>query len=147
VLDRNKTGPKPDLVRELGATYHTGPLGDLHTDVVMECTGASEVILDVIERAGPAGIVCLAGVSSGGHKLSVDVGGGNRDMVLENNAVFGSVNANRRHYELAAEALARADKNWLGKLITRRVPLARWQEAFKPQEDDIKVLVDFTADA
>ncbi len=147
VLDRNKTGPKPDLVRALGATYHTGPLGSLHTDLVMECTGASEVILDVIERAGPAGIVCLAGVSSGGHKLSVDVGGGNRDMVLENNAVFGSVNANRRHYELAAEALARADKEWLGKLITRRVPLSRWQEAFKRQPDDIKVLVDFSGSA
>ncbi|HEU4661202.1 MAG TPA: glucose 1-dehydrogenase [Pseudolabrys sp.] len=144
VLDRNKTGPKPDLVRALGATYYTGSLRDLHTDIVMECTGASEVILEVIERAGPAGIVCLAGVSSGGHKLSVDVGSGNRDMVLENNAVFGSVNANRRHYELAAEALARADKSWLGKLITRRVPLSRWHEAFKRQPGDIKVLVDFS---
>ncbi|HVV62663.1 MAG TPA: glucose 1-dehydrogenase [Pseudolabrys sp.] len=145
VLDRAKAGPKPDLVRDLGATYHVGDLGDMKADLVMECTGASEVILDVIERAGPAGIVCLAGVSSGGHRLSVDVGGSNRDMVLENNAVFGSVNANRYHYELAADALARADKTWLGRLITRRVPLTRWREAFEKHPGDIKVLVDFTA--
>ena len=30
----------------------------------------------------------------------------NRELVLENDVVFGSVNANRRHYEAAAEALA-----------------------------------------
>ena len=37
--------------------------------------------------------------------------------------MFGSVNANRRHYEMAAEALQRADRGWLGRLISRRVPL------------------------
>ena len=52
-------------------------------------------------------------------------------MVLENDVVFGSVNANRRHYRAAADALAKADKDWLGRLITRRVPLDRWQEAFE----------------
>jgi hypothetical protein len=31
-------------------------------------------------------------------------------MVLENDVVFGTVNANRRHYEAAAAALARADR-------------------------------------
>jgi glucose 1-dehydrogenase len=37
----------------------------------------------------------------------------------------------------------KADKAWLARLITRRVPLARWQEAFEPRDDDIKVVVDF----
>jgi threonine dehydrogenase-like Zn-dependent dehydrogenase len=65
--------------------------------------------------------------------------------VLENDVVFGSVNANRRHYQAAAEALAQADKDWLSRLITRRVPLDRWQEAFEQREDDVKVVLDFTA--
>ena len=52
-------------------------------------------------------------------------------MVLDNDVVFGTVNANRRHYEMAADALARADKRWLGRLITRRVPLERWSEALE----------------
>lgn len=64
-------------------------------------------------------------------------------MVLENDAVFGSVNANRSHYELAAEALARADRDWLSRLITRRVPLAHWRRAFMREPDDIKVIIDF----
>ncbi len=38
--------------------------------------------------------------------ITVDAGALNRDLVLENDVVFGSVNANRRHYEAAAEALA-----------------------------------------
>jgi hypothetical protein len=64
-------------------------------------------------------------------------------MVLNNDVVFGSVNANRRHYELAAAALDRADKAWLGRLISRRVPLKNWQEALENRPDDIKVVIDF----
>jgi threonine dehydrogenase-like Zn-dependent dehydrogenase len=145
VLDRMREGVKPDLVRALGATYHSGDLGALKPDVVIECTGAGSVVLDVIGRTAPDGIVCLAGVSSGGHKINFDVGDLNRDIVLENHVVFGSVNANRRHYHAAAEALAEADKTWLGRLITRRVPLSRWHEAFEQRSGDIKVVVDFSA--
>jgi threonine dehydrogenase-like Zn-dependent dehydrogenase len=145
VLDRNEEGPKPQLVRDLGATYHVGDLGALAPDVVIECTGAATVVLEVMNRNAPTGIVCLAGVSSGGHELSFDVGELNRSLVLENDVVFGSVNANRRHYRAAAAALAQADKTWLARLITRRVPLARWQEAFERRDDDIKVVLDFAA--
>jgi glucose 1-dehydrogenase len=144
VLDRVREGIKPDLARALGATYHVGDLGALKPDVVIECTGAGSVVLDVLRRTAPDGIVCLAGVSSGGHKIQFDIGDLNREMVLENHVVFGSVNANRRHYRAAAEALAKADKDWLARLITRRVPLARWREAFEQRPGDIKVIVDFT---
>ena len=64
-------------------------------------------------------------------------------MVLDNDVVFGSVNANRRHYEMAADALARADKDWLARMITRRVPLARWSEALERRPGDIKVIIEF----
>lgn len=143
VLDRVRDGAKPELARALGATYHAGDLGKLKPDIVIECTGAGSVVLDGIGRAAPDGVVCLAGVSSGGHKIKFDIGDLNRDMVLENHVVFGSVNANRRHYRAAAAALAKADKDWLDRLITRRVPLERWREAFEPRPDDIKVVVDF----
>jgi glucose 1-dehydrogenase len=143
VMDRHADGPKPNLTRALGATYHNGDLGNLEPDIVIECTGAASVVLEVLRRNAPTGIVCLAGVSSGGHKIDFDVGGFNRDMVLENDLVFGTVNANRRHYRAAAEALAKADKDWLAGLITRRVPLSRWREALEVRPDDIKVVLDF----
>jgi threonine dehydrogenase-like Zn-dependent dehydrogenase len=144
VFDRNDKGAKPALTRALGATYHSGGFPDIEPDIVIECTGASAVVLDSLGATGNCGIVCLAGVSSGSHKLNFDVAGLNRSMVLENDVVFGSVNANRRHYELAAHALAKADSGWLDRLITRRVPLSRWREAFERRDGDIKVVIDFT---
>jgi len=67
---------------------------------------------------------------------------GLRNVVLENNVVFGSVNANLRHWLAAANALARADPEWLGGLITRRVALVDYAEALKPGPDDVKVVLD-----
>lgn len=150
VYDRVTDGPKPALVRDLGGTWHCGgleALADLKPDIVLECTGAGPVVLAVMGRSGRNAIVCLTGLSSGGRRLDFDVGGLNRSMVLENDVVFGSVNANRVHYELAAEALARADRAWLERLITRRVPLERWREAYVRQPGDVKVVIDFGATA
>ena len=66
-----------------------------------------------------------------------------KELVLQNNVVVGSVNANRRHFYRAAEALAAADRDWLGQLITRRVPPENIADALKRGPDDIKVVVDF----
>jgi threonine dehydrogenase-like Zn-dependent dehydrogenase len=147
VFDRVTEGLKPELVRALGGTYHGGALPELEKlapDVIIECTGASPVIADAVTRSAPSGIVCLAGVSSGGHDISLDLGGINRRMVLQNDVVFGSVNANRSHYQAAADALAQADKDWLGRLLSRRVPLRDWASALARQPDDVKVVIDFT---
>ena len=147
VLDRNTKGPKPDLIRDLGATHHTDPesLRDLRFDIVMECTAATPLIVEAMSRCAPSGIVCLLGVSSPGQKTEFDIGGLNRKLVLNNEVVFGAVNANLAHYRQAADALARADRRWLDRLITRRVPLAHWREAFTARKGEIKVVLDFSA--
>ncbi|MGA7788323.1 MAG: hypothetical protein WCA56_09175, partial [Xanthobacteraceae bacterium] len=95
-------------------------------------------------RTALGGIVCLVGVSAPGHDLQVDIGDLNRTMVLGNDTVFGSVNANRQHYQDAVSVLQRADKNWLAKVITRRVPVEQWTQSLAQQPDDIKVVVDFS---
>lgn len=145
VLDRAEDGPKVELTRALGGTYHARILPrDLAVDVVIECTGSPQLVIDVICGAGGRnGIVCLTGVSSGGRTLPFDSGNFNRSMVLQNDVVFGSVNANRRHYEIGANALAAADPAWLAGLLTRRVPLTEWREALEKREGDIKVIVEF----
>jgi threonine dehydrogenase-like Zn-dependent dehydrogenase len=145
VLDQVSEGLKPDLVTALGATYHHGDVAGtgVEPDVAIECTGVAQLVFDLMDHSGANGIVCLTGVSSGGRDLSVDVGMLNRRMVLENDVVFGSVNANRRHYETGAKALADADKGWLSRLVTRRVPLDRWQEAYERKPDDVKVVLAF----
>jgi threonine dehydrogenase-like Zn-dependent dehydrogenase len=149
VLDRVTEGLKPQLVSELGGEYHTGRVKQLsfRPDIIIECTGVAQVIEDSLDKLGSDGILCLAGVSSVGQKDTLDIGCLNRKLVLENGVVFGSVNANRSHYELAEKALCQADRGWLEKLITRRVPLARWQEALKRHPDDIKVVLEFWGDS
>ncbi|HEY2530181.1 MAG TPA: glucose 1-dehydrogenase [Xanthobacteraceae bacterium] len=147
VLDHQESLRKKILVRELGGTFHTETVTELNgfkPDIVMECTGAPAVVRDVLGRTASAGIVCLVGVSAPGHDLDVDIGLVNRKMVLDNDTVFGSVNANRQHYEDAVDALERADKDWLGGLITRRVPVEQWTQALEQQPDDIKAIIDFS---
>jgi threonine dehydrogenase-like Zn-dependent dehydrogenase len=147
VFDRSLSGVKPALVRDLGASYHDGAITDtlerLAPDIIVECTGAPSLIRDLLGRTAATGITCLAGVSDTDHMLDVDVGWLNRTFVLNNQVIFGTVNANRRHYELAAEALARADRKWLERLITRRVPLERWKDALEARPEDVKVIVEF----
>ena len=145
VLDHNKGGPKEAIVRDLGAVYHTdaSTLERLGPDVLMECTGAATVIRDCLGAGAPGGIVCLTGVTEPGKTFDLNIGRLNRKMVLDNETVFGSVNANRRQYQMAAEALARADKRRHARMNKRRVALKNWSEALEPRPGDIKVVIDF----
>jgi glucose 1-dehydrogenase len=145
VLDRVETGLKPELVRELGATYHSGSVQDLdfEPDVIVECTGVGAVIAESIQKIGAGGVVCLTGVGSGGvaPRATADVAAA---VVLKNNVVVGSVNANKRHWYKATQALARADRKWLGRLITRRVRPEDFVQALERRADDIKVVIQFS---
>jgi threonine dehydrogenase-like Zn-dependent dehydrogenase len=145
VLDQVTEGPKPSLVQDLGATYHHDDIdavtGRIRPDVVLEATGVPHLVLGSIWGTGPYGITVLTGVSSGGRKLPVDPGELNRNIVLENDAVVGSVNANLRHYAQAAEALSAADPDWLARLVTRRVPLESFADAFEARPEDVKVVL------
>jgi threonine dehydrogenase-like Zn-dependent dehydrogenase len=145
VLDRVADGPKPRLVNGLGATYHhdgiEAAVAGAEPDVVIEATGVSGLVFGAMAHNAAYGIVCLTGVSPSGRPLRVDAGGLNRDIVLENDVIIGSVNAGLGHYAAAARALAEADLDWLGRLISRRVPLERYEDAFTPRPDDVKVVI------
>lgn len=150
VLDRVTDGPKPALIRDLGATYHHQSVDEVirttHPDVVIEATGVGQLVFDAMAGLTAYGIVCLTGVSPGGRRLTLDAGSLNRELVLENDVVVGSVNANLSHYAAAVDALSRADVDWLGRLVTRTVPLERFDTAFAPQRDDVKVVIALEGD-
>ncbi len=149
VLDVVREGLKPDLVQALGATYHcdgyaaaVAAIGP--PEVVVEATGVPSLVLDAMGTTQHYGIVCLTGISAAGRTVRLDAGDLNRSLVLENDVVVGSVNANLDHYAQAAGALAAADLPWLERLVTRRLPLDSFAEAFRPEDDDIKVVLDLT---
>jgi glucose 1-dehydrogenase len=146
VLDRVEDGIKPELVEALGATYHTTDAETIEKlappDIVVEATGVPKLVFDVMQHNASAAVVCLTGVSPTGRDISVDAGQLGRDIVLENDVIFGSVNANLGHYELAAQALASAERGWLERMITRRVPLDQFEEALDSRPDDVKVVLE-----
>ena len=146
VLDRVASGSKPELVRALGATYHTGTIASVgvEPDVIIECTGVGQVIADALQAVAPGGVVCLTGVGSGGPPVGLPTADVAANVVLRNNVVVGSVNANKRHWYKAGEVLARADPAWLARLITRREPPEEFMGALKRQPDDIKVVIQFS---
>jgi threonine dehydrogenase-like Zn-dependent dehydrogenase len=119
VLDRVNSGAKPDLVRALGATYHAGGVAAIgfQPDVIVECTGVGQSTADIAAT-----------------------------MVLQNNVIVGSVNANKRHWYKAGQVLARADATWLARLLSRREKPEAFINALHRQPDDIKVVIQF-ADA
>jgi threonine dehydrogenase-like Zn-dependent dehydrogenase len=144
VIDRVRGGRKPRIVEALGATYRSTTPAELaeKVDIVIEATGAAPVIGEVVTATRPGGIVCLTGVSPAGQTVPFDLGAVNREIVLGNGVIFGSVNANARHYAAAADALARADRGWLESLLTRCVPLNDHAAALEHRDGDVKVVVE-----
>ena len=133
-------------MRALGATYHTGTVAGLgfQPDVIIECTGVGQVINDAIRGISSGGVVCLTGVGAGGSTIGPAVADVAAAAVLKNNVIVGSVNANKRHWYKAAAALARADRKWLSRLITRREKPEDFKQALERRPDDIKVVIQFS---
>jgi threonine dehydrogenase-like Zn-dependent dehydrogenase len=146
VLDRVTGGLKPELVRQLGGTYHSCAVQDLpfKADIIIECTGVASVITQCMAQLASDGILCMAGLSYPGAIQSVDIGALSKEIVMSNQVIFGIVNANRKHWEMAEQSLQKADPAWLAQLISRRNSLADWQNALVRQPNDIKVVIDFT---
>ncbi len=127
--------PVSGLSRELG-----------NLDIVFEATGVSAVAMAAIAATGHDGVCCLSSVTAGDRALTIDADALNLDMVLGNKLVFGTVNANRKHFEAAARMLAAANRKWPGvleQIISRRVPAEQFQEAFQRRPDDIKTVITF----
>jgi glucose 1-dehydrogenase len=146
VLDRMTSGAKPDLVKALGATYHSTSVAklDFEPDIIIECTGVGQVIAESMIKVGSGGIVCLTGVGRGTAAVAPDTGSMGAAAVLRNNVIVGSVNANKRHWYKAGGVLARADRKWLERLITRREKPENFKAALERQPDDIKVIIQFS---
>jgi glucose 1-dehydrogenase len=146
VLEGMESGSKPDLIRELGATYHSGNVSDIgfEPDAIVECTGEGPVIEACIQQLGPNGILCLTGVVHGGHRLKAGTADMAATAVLRNTVIDGSVNANKRQWYRAGQTLAKADKKWLSKLITHRENPEDFISALERKPEDIKVVIQFS---
>jgi threonine dehydrogenase-like Zn-dependent dehydrogenase len=154
VYNRSEQKIKRELTESIGANYicaEERPLGhELDreigpVDIVVEATGFSPLAFDAVDMVGPNGIVCLTGVSGGSRTLQIAADRLNLEMVLMNKVVFGTVNANRRHFETGVRHLQEIEARWpgvLSRMITRRYPIERFAEALQRSSQDIKRAVE-----
>ena len=144
VLDRMESGAKPDLVRALGATYHCGRIA----------TSVSSRHRRRVHRRrtghwrrhqgrGAGRSRVPHGSRQRGRTVGLNTADVASNIVLRNNVIVGSVNANRRHWYRATQVLAKADRSWLGRLVSRCEPPESFTQALARQPDDIKVVVQF----
>jgi len=83
-------------------------------------------------------------VGHGGHMTKAGTADMAASAVLRNTVIVGSVNANKRQWYRAGLTLAKADRTWLAKLITRREKPENFMKALERNPDDIKVVIQFS---
>ena len=148
-----ETSAAARLAQDAGMRYvaRTTPVERLPSvvgeiDIVFEGTGAAAMIMPAIQTLGLDGVCVLASVTGGEAKVEIDVAAWNREVVLGNRVVLGTVNAGRRHFEAGVRDLATAEERfpgWLGRMITRRLPMAEAKAAFEKGPSDIKSILRF----
>ncbi len=143
---------RTQVIESLGAEYESvqdRPLDSLKAhlgqiDFILEATGASLVAFQAMAALGTNGALALTGVSAGQRRLEVPADALNLSLVLGNRVVFGSVNANRRYFEMGVGHFQEADRRWPGifqRLITRRVPFNEFRSALDRKPEDIKTVL------
>jgi threonine dehydrogenase-like Zn-dependent dehydrogenase len=145
--------PRARIARALGAEYVSSlnrtmqdvvkEIGD--PDLMLEATGSARVVFDAMQTIGPSGVLCLLSVTDGDTVSPEPIDAINQRMVLGNRVVFGSVNANARHFDAGVRDLVRIEKRWpgvLGRLLNQPIPWENHRQWFDERGDSIKATLE-----
>lgn len=144
--------PKSEIVRAIGGTYvssqQTKPeelaaiVGNI--DVVYEASGASGASFELMKVLGTNGVFVFTGVPGRKAPIEIDADFLMKRLVLSNQVVFGTVNADREAFEAAIEHLGVFAARWpdaLRALVTGRFPIERHAELLCGAPGGIKNLI------
>jgi threonine dehydrogenase-like Zn-dependent dehydrogenase len=149
VARRPKEDLKAQLVEATGAHYINSKETSLDSlgksfDIIIEGTGNPPLAVAALDLLAPNGVLCYLGVY-GPSQLTFKPDY-LREMVLRNKLAFGSVNANKRYFEMGLKDFQQIKArftNLLPKLLTSTLKPEEFQEAFQPNADEIKTIIDF----
>jgi threonine dehydrogenase-like Zn-dependent dehydrogenase len=147
---RDRPDPTIDIIEQLGATYidsretPVGTVAEVHEpmDFVYEATGYAPHAFETLDAMAYNGVGVLLGIPEN-SSFEVDGGRLHREMVLQNKALFGSVNSNVRQYKAARESLSAFPDWFTDDLITDVYAPENAEYAFETGEDVIKTVVEF----
>ncbi len=117
-------------------------------ELVLEATGVASLEFNLLDALGRNGIYVLTGIPGGDRPLQLEGAELIRRLVLQNQAMVGSVNASRDHFQMAVDDLQQAQARWPGhveRLITGSRPCAEFADALTRHEaDEIKVVLTWS---
>jgi threonine dehydrogenase-like Zn-dependent dehydrogenase len=114
-------------------------------DLAIEATGSSTVVFNAMQILGKNGVLCLLSVTGGFKTVEQPVDRINQLLVLGNQVVFGSVNANPKHFQMGVKDFTTIQKKWPGvlqKLITTRLPWDQYDGWFGKRGVGIKTTLE-----
>ncbi|HWQ56774.1 MAG TPA: glucose 1-dehydrogenase [Bryobacteraceae bacterium] len=153
VYSRGRTpNPKAAIAEEIGAGYvSTEEMPPEHfaakigpIDVVYEAAGAVQTSFDVLQRLGPNGVFILTGVPRHGDPVSLDPSPLSLNLVMRNQALFGTVNAGPEAFMAAIRDLGAFLRRWpkaVRALITGRHPLEHFLDPVTGKAGGIKNVI------
>jgi threonine dehydrogenase-like Zn-dependent dehydrogenase len=148
--------PKATLVESIGAHYVSAADTSLQAladridgvDVVYEATGASRLAFDMLQVMGANAVFIFTGVPGRKEPIPVDTDQLMRSMVLNNQVVFGTVNAGKDAFEAAIRDLESFRRRWphaVDALLTGRFPMDAFHELLTGPAGGIKDVVRIAA--
>jgi threonine dehydrogenase-like Zn-dependent dehydrogenase len=148
--------PKSELVESIGAKYLSSQaitaqrlaeqVGNI--DLVYEAVGGSRVSFDVMEVLGVNGIFIFTGIPAPGRKIEIPGDQLMRNIVLKNQAIIGTVNADRESFEAAIRDLADFTRRWpkqLNAIITGRFAPDHFLDLLVGKNTGIKNVIRFAS--
>jgi len=150
------TSSRAALVESFGAQYiesATLPVDQLarrvgNVDLMLEATGSAAVTFAALPAIGMNGIMVLTGVPGRAREVSLDAERVMRDLVLENQILYGTVNAGPPSFANAITDLGRFNARWpkqVRALVTGRFPPDAINDVLAGGKEAIKSVIRFNA--
>ena len=145
---------KSELVESFGVEYISSEtvtpaqlaarLGNI--DLVYEAVGIPQIAFEVLNVLGTNGVYVFTGIPAPNQMIEIDGGMVMRNVVLKNQAIIGTVNADRAAFEGAIRDLGEFKKRWphaLASLITSRRRVDDFAELLLGKNTGIKNVIAF----
>lgn len=147
---KDKGSLNAEIVRSVGAKYvnvRESPINTLGEkfDILLEATGRVEAALAALNLFGPDSVMCVLGIYRE-ERACQEFGRVLTNLVLGNRLIFGSVNSNKSHFEMGIKdmlEIKNKHEKILDRLITKKLKLADFEQAFKVGGGDIKSIISF----
>ncbi len=116
-------------------------------ELIFESTGVASLEFNLLDALAPSGVYVLTGIPGGDRPLEIPGAELIRELVLDNQAMVGSVNAARDHYQLAVDDLQHGILLWGDKvqqLITHRYAPTDFATALQTHPpNEIKAVIEW----